>query len=210
MTPLAQRDVMRHAAVRAVMHPARPGFLCARHEPQRRVGIGEVAASGHPLSLHTVLGSCVAVCLWDPVAEVGGMNHILIPSSSPDCRCGARCGIHAMELLINALMKEGGDRRRFVAKAFGAANVLPVFQTPTVGELNARFVRGFLSTEKIPLLAERMGGDRAVRVVFHARSGRAFVHTVDGSRLPEIVREETSWFNMPPAQRFPAQEPVLF
>lgn len=209
MTPLAQRQTLRHGASRIATHAARPGYRCAHHEMQRRLGIGDVAASRHPVSLHTVLGSCVAVCLWDPVALAGGMNHILVPSSS-SAECGSRCGVHAMELLINAVMKEGGDRRRFVAKAFGAGNVLPVFQTPTVGELNARFVREFLSTERIPLVSERMGGDRAVRVVFHAHSGRAFVHTVDGSCLPEIVREETTWFNTPPAERFPMQDPILF
>jgi len=209
MTPLLQRQTMEHGAQRTATHPARPSFLRAHHEAQRHVGIGDVSASRHPVSLHTVLGSCVAVCLWDPVAKAGGMNHILVPYSG-SAECGSRCGVHAMELLINAVMKEGGDRRRFVAKAFGAGNVLRVFQAPTVGELNARFVREFLSTEKIPLVGERMGGDRAVRVVFHTHSGRAFVHTVDGSRLPEIVREETTWFNTPPAERFPAQEPVLF
>jgi chemotaxis protein CheD len=210
MTPGGTRLEMRHRAVRTIPHPAQPGFLRAHHEPQRRVDIGDVVASAHPLSLHTVLGSCVAVCLWDPAAGAGGMNHILIPSSRSDCRCGSRCGVHAMELLINAVMKAGGERRRLVAKAFGAANVLTVFQNPTVGDLNARFVREFLSTEKIPLLAERMGGDRAVRVVFHPHSGRVFVHTVDGSRLPEIVRRETSYFNVPVAERFPDEEPILF
>jgi chemotaxis protein CheD len=196
--------------LRIVHHPARPGFLRAHHEPQRRVDIGEVVAGRHRLSLHTVLGSCVSVCLWDPVAEAGGMNHILVPGSRSDGQCSSRCGVHAMELLINAVMKAGGDRRRFLAKAFGAGNVLPVFQTPTVGDLNAQFVRDFLFTEKIPLVAERMGGNRAVRVVFHAHSGRAFVHTVDGSRLPEIVREETTYFNKPAAERFPEEEPILF
>ncbi|HVT96991.1 MAG TPA: chemotaxis protein CheD [Acidobacteriaceae bacterium] len=210
MSPALSVSQIRRHGLRAVPHPARPGFLRAHHEPQRRVDIGDVVASRHPLCLHTVLGSCVAVCLWDPVAAAGGMNHILVPSSHADCQCGSRCGVHAMELLINAVMKAGGDRRRFVAKAFGAANVLPVFQSPTVGDLNARFVREFLATERIPLLAERMGGNRAVRAVFHAHSGRAFVHTVDGSRLPEIVREETAWFNRPLTERFADEEPVLF
>lgn len=209
MTPASPRPKLLGVA-RTIPHPARPGFLRAHHEPQRRVDIGEVVGSRHPLCLHTILGSCVAVCLWDPVAEAGGMNHILVPSSRSDCQCGSRCGVHAMELLINALMQLGADRRRFVAKAFGAANVLPVFQTPTVGDQNARFVREFLSTEKIPLVGERMGGNRAVRAVFHAHSGRAFVHTVDGSRLPEIVREETSYFNKPVVERFPDEEPILF
>jgi chemotaxis protein CheD len=138
------------------------------------------------------------------------MNHILVPMSASDCACGSRCGVHAMELLINALMKLGADRRRLVAKAFGGGNVLPVFRTPTVGELNAKFVREFLKTEKIPLLAERMGGVLAVRVSFHTHTGKAMVSTVDGSRLPELIREETSWYNTSPRQRFPVEEPTIF
>jgi chemotaxis receptor (MCP) glutamine deamidase CheD len=138
------------------------------------------------------------------------MNHILVPASRSDCQCAARCGVQAMELLINALMNIGADRRRLVAKAFGAASVLPVFQYPTVGDLNARFVRRFLRTDGIPLVAERLGGNQAVRVLFHAHSGRAFVHTVDGSRLPKIVGEETSYFNAGLTERFPVEDPILF
>lgn len=180
------------------------------HEPSKTVGIGEVEASGRPLRLHTTLGSCVAVCLFDPVARAGGMNHILVPSSAAGTKCGARCGVHAMELLINAVMRAGADRRRLVAKAFGAGNVLPVFRMPTVGELNAKFVRNFLRTERIPLLAERLGGDQAVRVSFHTDTGKAIVHTVDGSRLPKLIREETEWYNTRPEERFPSEEPTIF
>ena len=180
------------------------------HETSRRVDIGAVETSRHPLRLHTILGSCVSVCLWDPVARVGGMNHILVPSAATDCRCGSRCGVHAMELLINAVMQQGGDRRRLVAKAFGGGNVLAGIRTPTVGELNVKFVREFLETERIPLVGERLGGDRAVRVVFHTDSGKALLQSVDGSRLPKLIREETSWYNIGPAERFPSVEPVLF
>jgi chemotaxis receptor (MCP) glutamine deamidase CheD len=189
-------------------HKSHPAALHDPHEPRKNVGIGEVAASNRPLRLETVLGSCVAVCLFDPVARVGGMNHILVPSSSSNY--SARCGVHAMELLINALMKHGADRRRIVAKAFGAGNVLPIARTPSVGELNAKFVREFLHTEKISLLAERMGGDQAVRVIFHAHTGRAFVHTVDGSSLPRLIREETSWYNTEPVRHFLDEEPTIF
>ncbi|HEX4039161.1 MAG TPA: chemotaxis protein CheD [Acidobacteriaceae bacterium] len=180
------------------------------HEPSQRVDIGCVEASHHPLRLHTLLGSCVAVCLYDPVARAGGMNHILVPSSANNTRCGPSCGVHAMELLINAVMHAGGNRRRFVAKAFGAGNVLPVFRTPTVGELNAQFVREFLRTEHIPLVGERLGGNQAVRVIFHTDTGRAVVHTVDGSRLTKLIREEEAFYVTDPIQRFPDEEPTIF
>lgn len=193
-----------------LVHPHHPGRPHPHHEPVCRIGIGEVAASRDPLRIETVLGSCVAVCLYDPVLGAGGMNHILVPSSHADCQGTARCGVQAMELLINALMKLRADRRRLTAKAFGGANVLPAFQTPTVGELNAKFVREFLATERIPLLAARLGGSQPVRAIFHAQSGRAFVHTLDGSRLTGIVREEVTYYNKGPRERFPLEEPELF
>jgi chemotaxis protein CheD len=98
-----------------------------------------------------------------------------------------------MELLINAIMKEGGDRRRLVAKAFGAGNVVATLQSPTVGELNAIFIRDFLAAEKIPLVAQRLGGIQPVQVFFRTDSGKTTVHTVDGSRLPTILSDEDAY-----------------
>jgi chemotaxis protein CheD len=98
-----------------------------------------------------------------------------------------------MELLINELMKLGGEKKRFIAKAFGGANVLPGLKMSPVGEVNAEFVRKFLATERIPLIAERMGGDHAVHLYFHSDTGKAFVHTVDGSSLPAISKAEVCY-----------------
>lgn len=171
--------------------------------------IGEVAASQTPVVLNTLLGSCVAVCLYDPILRAGGMNHILLPK----CRVGdasPRCGIHAMELLINELMKLGGDRRRFIAKAFGGANVLPGVTVLSVGEGNARFVREFLATERIPLVAERMGGSHAVHLYFRTDTGKATVQTVDGSSLPKIIAEERYYCKPVAADRPFGGEITLF
>lgn len=163
-----------------------------------RLHIGEVAASKDGVLMDTMLGSCVSVCMYDPILRAGGMNHILLPK----CRLGdtsPRCGIHAMELMINEVMKLGGDRRRFVAKAFGGANVIAGMKL-LIGDGNARFVREFLATEKIPLVAERMGGTHAVHVYFKTDSGKVTVHTVDGSALPKIIDSERQC-SKPTAQR---------
>jgi chemotaxis protein CheD len=172
--------------------------------------IGDVVAGQGQTILHTLLGSCVAVCLRDPVSGVGGMNHILVPSSTTDVGWTTRCGVQAMELLINEVMKLGADRRRLVAKAFGGANVLLGFQSPTVGELNASFVRQFLKDERIPLVAERLGGTSAVTVSFHLDSGEVIVRSVDGSRLPAILRNEATYYETGTAGRFRIEEPILF
>ena len=147
-----------------------------------------------------MLGSCVAVCLYDPVLRAGGMNHILLPKCYAGDR-NPRCGVHAMELLINELMKLGADRRRFVAKAFGGANVLERIKMRSIGDENARFVREFLSTERIPLVAERLGGDHAVHLYFRTDTGKASVHTVDGSTLPRIIGAKRSQLTPPVADR---------
>jgi chemotaxis protein CheD len=160
-------------------------------EQRKRIYIGEIVASATPLVLQTLLGSCVAVCLRDPVTGIGGMNHILLPGRRDGG--GSRCGVNAMELLINAIMREGGDRRRLVAKVFGAANVIAHLKSPTVGELNAAFVRNFLATERIALVAQRLGGRHAVQVHFNTNTGETIVHSVDGSRLPAILSAEGAY-----------------
>jgi len=158
-----------------------------------RVYTGDVATSTRPVVMHTLLGSCVAVCLYDPIFSAGGMNHILLPGTHLNDR-STRFGVYAMELLINELMKQGGDRHKFVAKAFGGANVMKGLTMATVGDDNAEFVLEFLAAERIPLVAQRLGGDQAVHVYFRTDSGKAIVHSVDGSRLPRIVHAEASYW----------------
>jgi chemotaxis receptor (MCP) glutamine deamidase CheD len=154
-----------------------------------RISIGEIWASGQPSLVTTLLGSCVAVCLHDPVSGIGGMNHILLPSG-PDRDKAPRFGVHAMELLINALMRLGANRSRLVAKAFGGANVLACLRPPTVGDRNVQFIREFLAAEGIPLQAQRLGGSEAVEVRYRTDTGRAVVSSVNGLPLTALMAEE--------------------
>jgi len=208
-------SVVHNLRVRSIAPEAMsPGPSAARkagplHTNRISLYIGEVAASLSPAMLDTVLGSCVAVCMYDRILHAGGMNHILLPN----CRAGernSRCGVHAMELLINQLMNLGGDRRRFVAKAFGGANVLGGIKMPPIGCGNAKFVREFLAAERIPLIAERMGGSQAVHVYFHTDTGKATVHTVDGSSLPKIIDAENAYWQSVPSGRPFSGEITLF
>lgn len=177
---------------RAPRRNAAPQFRLPQVQ-RKRIYIGEVVASATPMLLQTLLGSCVAVCLRDPASCVGGMNHILIPGRCESDERPARCGVHAMELLINAIMRAGGDRRRLEAKVFGGGNVVPSLQSPTVGELNALFIRELLKTERIPIVAERLGGTQPVQVNFRTDTGKTTVHTIDGSRLPPILSAEDEY-----------------
>jgi chemotaxis protein CheD len=82
---------------------------------------GEYFVHHEDMLLLTTLGSCIAVCLWDRQARVGGMNHFMLPDNSAE---SGRYGPFAMEMLINALMKQGAQRMTLEAKVFGGAHVL--------------------------------------------------------------------------------------
>jgi chemotaxis protein CheD len=185
------RNISYDAAHTSTQQRANLRRLPAEHRV--RVYTGDVAISTQPATLEALLGSCVAVCLYDPCLRAGGINHILLPGGCRDCT-GTRFGVHAMELLINELMKQGADRRRFIAKAFGGANVLAGLVSATIGDENAKFVREFLAAERIPLIAERLGGTQAVHLHFKTNTGKATVRTVDGSRLPKLIHSEAAYW----------------
>ncbi len=136
--------------------------------------------------ISTILGSCVAVCLWDAAARVGGMNHILLPDDASGRLGALSFGASDMERLINALLKRGAERRRFQAKMFGGAAI--VTGLSDIGCQNADFARGFLKVERIPLVSESVGGRRARQVRFWPASGRAQVRFVGRAEVAEPTR----------------------
>ena len=160
--------------------------------PITRLHIGGVFASREAAEVQTTLGSCITTCLFDPITGIGGMNHFLLPQGDGDVELPTRYGVHAMEVLINGMMKLGGDRRRFQAKVFGGGHVLTVVMSgSTVAEENVRFVKRFLETEGIPITAQRLGGKQPVRVHFFTRTGKAFVKALGTTQVRAIAEEET-------------------
>lgn len=158
------------------------------------IHIGGYYASREPVVIHTLLGSCVAVCLFDRVSGIGGMNHILLPGHADlnHYDSSARYGINAMELLINAIMTNGGKRTNLKAKVFGGANLLPnISQEHRMGEKNAAFVLEFLNRESIDLAGKDIGGKLSRRVYFHTDTGEVFlkrIHSIYNRNI--VVREE--------------------
>jgi chemotaxis receptor (MCP) glutamine deamidase CheD len=150
---------------------------------------GGIHASREPSSVRTLLGSCVAVCLHDPVSRVGGMNHFMLPDVAPVSLASAACGVHAMELLINELMKLGAQRQRLLARVFGAANVLRNGRLG-VPEANARFALEFLVRERIQVIEKRVGGQQPMRVTFLTHTGEARVRAVGEERERAAQNDE--------------------
>jgi chemotaxis protein CheD len=139
---------------------------------------GEYFVSGDDIVLSTVLGSCVAACMWDRNAKVGGMNHFMLPgegrSNEPDpIGLSGRYGAFAMEQLINELIKRGARKANLEVKLFGGGAVLKNFTAINVGERNAEFVLDFLRTEGIRVASQDLLDVYPRRVAFFPTSGRA-------------------------------------
>ena len=156
------------------------------------IHIGGLRASREPLVLDTVLGSCIAACLFDPVTGVGGMNHFMLPEGfDPGNPNSTRYGVYAMELLIGEVMKLGGQRRRFQAKIFGGGHVLNIRESLNgVPQRNIEFTRRFLSAEQIPIVKEDLGGYQARRVLFFTHTGKAYLRQLGMSDAERTAKEE--------------------
>lgn len=158
------------------------------------VNIGQLHACRSGPILKTLLGSCVSACLFDPVSRVAGMNHILL-STKADVQSfdsSARYGIHAMEILINEMLKLGAKRSRLQAKAFGGGNVLATTNNEnSPGQRNVEFLLDYLRFEKIPLLAYDFGGPWTRVLQFQTDTFDVFVKKTENRLRGETISEET-------------------
>jgi chemotaxis receptor (MCP) glutamine deamidase CheD len=163
---------------------ATPAQVAARI---RRIIVGETFATATPTWISTVLGSCVAACIYDPEQHVGGMNHFLLPEAGSDGD-SARYGAYAMDQLIEQIVALGADRRRLAAKVFGAAHAMG---STEVARRNEIFIRGYLERASIPIRGTRLGGAHPIEVRFETGSGRALCRYLSrpAPRLTERERE---------------------
>ena len=162
---------------------------------------GEHWVARERVILSTLLGSCVAVCLFDPEAQIIGMNHFLLPMRHPaagELRLesdAGRYGLWAMEILINEMLSQGASRARLRAKAFGGANVLQEgFSTLperySIGTANVSFVRRFLAQDGIPLVAEDLGGLNGRQIHFYGGDYSVFLRRIPRSGAVRILDAE--------------------
>lgn len=136
----------------------------------------------------TLLGSCVAVCFYDPKLKLAGMNHFLLPS-----RASAKLadedivlnGDYAMEVLRNAMYAKGAAANRLVAKAFGGGNIVNSIQM-AIGERNAQFAKDWLEREGVPLVASDFGGPWSRKVIIDPQTGDVFCRR-NAINQPEVI-----------------------
>ena len=139
---------------------------------------GSLHCAAAPTVISTILGSCIAICLWDPVRRLGGMNHYVLPGIASDRR-DARYGDFAIEQLIDGMEELGCRARGLVAKVFGGATVLPVESSqPSVGGQNLDLALARLAARRIRVVGRRTGGVQGLLVRFATDLGEAMLRNV--------------------------------
>ena len=172
-------------------------------DPEFRAYVVPVVLGHHRISgraddmLVTTLGSCVAACIHDPVARIGGMNHFLLPGSpagGSGYGMATRYGSVAMERLINDLLERGARRERLEVKVFGAARVIDT--SLDVGAANAAFVLDYVAREGLALVGRDLGGPVGRRVHFFPTTGKAFRRLLRPETERETVRQEMDYLSV--------------
>lgn len=173
--------------------PRRPGeasfFYYDAHFKNDAVKVlpGEYWVDSEDVLVMTTLGSCIAACLWDRNARVGGMNHFMLPEGSGD---SGRYGSYAMELLINEMMKRGATRQTMEAKIFGGGAVISGMNSINVGERNTQFVTDYLKTEHIPIVSKDVLDVYPRKVCFLPASGKAMVKRLAPANADALVAQD--------------------
>lgn len=161
---------------------------------------GELYVTGMDENILTTLGSCVAACVWDPVAKVGGANHFMLPGggdpsdidfSKPND--ATRYGSYAMEHLINGLLQNGAKRDRLHIKIAGGGRVLK--NTADVGARNIAFALEYIRTERLKMMGQHVGGDWPVKICFNPLSGNAQIKVLRSMANDTIVTRERDYLD---------------
>jgi chemotaxis protein CheD len=154
---------------------------------------GEYFVSREPMVVYTVLGSCISVCLRDPLVNVGGMNHFMLgaPTSEGNQDTWAdsgRYGSFAMEMLINEILKRGGKKDRLEAKVFGGGKIYD--GAMDIGAKNAAWALDYLDRESVPLIKANVGDVCPRKVYFFTDSGKVLLKKLDRIVAKAIAEEE--------------------
>lgn len=154
--------------------PQEPGVLYI--EP------GQLLVSTEPCRLRTILGSCVAVCLYDPELRHGGMNHFVLPAAAVSSETSTKYGNRAMPQLLERLERLGSERRQLCASVFGGACML-FAGTPELmhlGRRNVDFALEWLEQHGVNVIFSSVLGNKARRVELDLVTGTCSERTLGG------------------------------
>ena len=144
---------------------------------------GEFIVSNVPTKISTVLGSCVAVCIWDPETIIGGMNHYLLPGSHEDLAGDPNKGISSIKMLVNSMLNRGCSIQSLKAKVFGGGSALLPGNRFNVNKQNVDIAFSTLAELGISVSNHHTGGPVGRRITFNTGNGKVQLKLLDRNDL---------------------------
>jgi chemotaxis protein CheD len=133
---------------------------------------GAIFISPEPYLITTILGSCVAICIYDPVLKIGGMNHYMLPLWNGQGLASPRYGNIAIKKIIDNIESLGSNRSNLKVKLFGGAEIISTTISQfMIGERNIHIAKDILHEEKIPVIASSVGGKLGRKIIFDTYTG---------------------------------------
>ena len=179
--------LLRSAPPDRPARPARAGVPDHGERASVYLHGGQVTVASEPTAITTVLGSCVAVCLYDPVARLGGMNHFLLPHHVERER-SPRFGTVAVPALVDSLLQAGARRPGLKAKVFGGAAMWQATEgLLAVGARNIELADAALQELAIPVIGKDVGGVQSRKIIYNTGDGSVLLRrhsTLAGGQRP--------------------------
>ena len=149
---------------------------------------GQYYVSRQPTVITTLLGSCVAVCLFNRTAGIGGMNHFMLPDSPPG-KASGRYGDYAIRAIVEDMERNTGHLRGTEAMIFGGAAVIGTLNSkgPNIGDFNADLARRMLEYYNIPITKELIGGYQGLKIRFQTWDNRIRIRHIERQKVKETL-----------------------
>jgi len=134
---------------------------------------GQLHVSADPCQIRTILGSCVAICLWDSHQHIGGMNHFLLPASRAGHPATTRFADVATKTLLDKLRALGCRVPHLQAKIFGGSSMFQKqgHRAVSLGAQNVAVAIELMSGAGIPVVVQETGGTRDRKIMMNSDDG---------------------------------------
>jgi chemotaxis protein CheD len=145
---------------------------------------GTIFVHRQPHLVTTVLGSCVAVCLWNQTARLGGINHYLLPLWNGEGLQTPKYGNVAITKLVEKVRAYSNPGDKLIAKVFGGASMWEKAEgLLAVGQRNVDYAIEILETLKIPIVSSDLGGHQGRKVIFNSGDGTVLMRRQRAMRI---------------------------
>lgn len=134
-----------------------------------------IFASNSPTVVTTILGTCIAICLYDPITKVGGINHFMLPLWKGEGLASPKYGDIAIDRLLQKMYALGAFKGKLQAKVFGGISRAGDSSVFNIGERNTKLAQVYLEQLRIPVMAQHVGGELPRKVLFSTHTGEVLM-----------------------------------